>query len=990
MLPHEDPLIPPELQRLMRQYIEVGKPCRERAGLGRNGVVVGTEPGTPDIYWLPEGEAMPLREAREAVELVEQPCPDWLAPLLHQAMQDFVYWPARYIIQLGLARGPAFWPAAIALAIVKARAFAGETNGATRAERLLRYVQPFIAGLDPPEAREILAQTPEFRQMAQSAGAGRKRKPLRFEPFSRPSWARHRAGELPIRLAMAEPLGLLGPPVEPEDDEEDLTEDDGLLDISTLRPLDAVFVGWDALPAFFICAIRDKALVVTDDAELQTVELDEISWDEDGEDPISVEEFDDLLEMAWHTQSAAPFVLGVHLARRLEDHDAHAFWGVYGARWLFASGEHRLAGTSMLEACVAVATAGEADSPWLDRCPDLREAFVRLQGTGHLGDLREGSLADLAPHWRDDYSLVAMSRRLRDDPEFLAGATDCFRFGEPPFQHGAPLTWAGPEGEPQVPWLDPPMPAPTIPPTVPAAVAEPTPAPLPGPPAPSAVQFSQTGLLQAEWNLASGMDGFTTARHGVYRWLAEKLGVAIPERWNDGAHEVEHKGVRLEVEASDHLVAVRFEHPDHEHGARRWRVEMVLAAGTDTTPGVLSVRLLAHDAVRLPLPTTATPRFLRDLVSAPGLLLGGRPLGQTWKIATNVDRLALRDLLNAGDRDFVMVVTGPEATYQLSAALAPLALHLQLLPSSVADYSRRRQPIEPGTCHVFALGQSEPRVVKLDTGALTQALWSAHADRGSLPPLATFGELRRQLRDLALLRRRRSAAPELPAASAPSPAPSAPAPEVPSETEELLQLELEQALAEKRGLEADVDQLTAELREAKAALFAARASAGSAATVTADPERAPVPESFAGLEAWLPLLGDRLDVAPKAIKEALSLTDYQNEDVALAAIDALHAHYWPMVMHGDEQARTRWNAFLKEKRLRCGPVGTAPDSSRYGRAYEVTLGGKSYTLDMHLQGHSARDTRRCLRIYYAIDREKQRIVLGHFPTHLPCHMHYVS
>lgn len=987
MLPHEDPLIPPELQRLMRQYIEVGKPCRERAASGRNGVVVGTEPGTPDIYWLPEGEAMPLREARDVVELLEQPCPDWLAPLLHEAMQEFVYWPARYIIQLGLARGPVFWPAAIALAIVKARAFAGEPSGATRAERLLRYVQPFIAGLDPQDARDILAQTPEFRQMAVTAGAGRKRKPLRFEPFSRPSWARHRAGELPIRLAMAEPLGLLGPPQDSDEDDDGRTNEDPQ-DLSILRPLDAVFVGYDAWPAFFICTIGDKALVVTDDAELESVEADDISWDEDGEDPISVEEFDDILEMAWHTQSAAPFVLGAKLACAVEDHDARAFWGVYGARWLAASAGHPLAKASMLEACAAVAIAGEADSPWLDRCPDLREAFVRFQGTGSLGDLRVGSLPDLAPHWRDDYSLVAMSRRLRGDPEFLAGATDCFRFGDPPFEHGAPLMWAGPDDEPHVPWRDPPkLPAPR-PPVAPAPAVEAAPAPVP--PTPIPVQFSQTVLLQCEWSLASGMDVFAVARQGLYRWLAEKLGVALPDRWNEGAHEVEHKGVRLEVEASDQLVAVRFEHPDHEHGARRWRVEMVLAAGADSTPGVLSVRLLAHDAVRLPLPTTATPRFLRDLVSAPGLLLGGRPVGQTWKIATNVDRLALRDLLNAGDRDFVMVITGPEATYQLSAALAPLALHLQLLPSSVADYSRRRRPIEPGTCHVFALGQAEPRVVKLDTGELTQALWAAHADRGSLPPLATFGELRRQLRDLALLRRRRPAAPEVPAASAPNPAPTAPTPEGPSETEELLQLELEQALAEKRGLEADVDQLTAELREAKAALFAARASAVGVPTETASPERAPVPESFAGLEAWLPLLGDRLDVAPKAIKEALSLTDYQNEDVALAAIDALHAHYWPMVMHGDEQARTRWNTFLKEKRLRCGPVGTAPDSSRYGRAYEVTLGGKSYTLDMHLQGHSARDTRRCLRIYYAIDREKQRIVLGHFPTHLPCHMHYVS
>lgn len=988
-----------QTQRLMQQYLHVGRACHERAPAGRRGVVVGVEPNGKDLHWLAEGETQPQRCKVSDLDIGQAgKAPDWLGSVLAEAIRERAFWPARFLIQFGLASGPDYWPAAISLAIMKSRGLAPRDSA--RAEKLLQLVVPFVEALPPEDAADLLAQTPELRQLASQTGPSSKTQRVRFKSLAKPSWRYLLGIQLPLRLMVSGALPM--PDLEHEDGDE---PDDGLglgpEDFDDFLPLEPLYDA-DQRPVFFLSSSVFAVQVLTEEGSVETLDHEDFDLDlhDDGA-PMTGAEFTDVLEMAWQTRTSAAFTLGAHLARHLGDLDAAVFWAVYGYRWLRAHGDYVEAVMAMEEGCIALYRDAAAAAAWAGRYPDFAQALLRPPLDTEGTPLPQLPVADLAPHWRPEFGLLAMARRVHGNPEFLQGGVDIFSFGHAPFQHGAPPPppLDADDPEPYAIWRSPPPAAPVISPApeAPAVLAEPQPAAPEASPPVMPVQFAEHALLQTEWNLPSGQDAFLAARGVVFGWLASKLGVTIPERWSIGAHEVEHKGLRLEVEASEELAAVRFEHPDHEHAARRWRVELVIGAGVGGRPGVVTLRLLAQDATRLPAPTTATPRFLRDLLQAPGLLLAGRPLGQLWRVGTNVDWLALRDVLQQTDRDFVLLVTGPEERLELSAALAPLALHVKLLPASAPDYARRRTPVAPGTCHLYALGQTQPRVVPATLAQLTPALWAAHADRRALPPVPTFADLRRQLRDLALVRRLRVVTPDPvgTAAHLEGPSQTATATASPatgsSELEELLQLELEEVLAKNRGLEADLETLTGELREAKAALFAARAAAGESTPVAVHVDRPPVPKSFAELEAWAPLLGDRLHVAPKAIKEAMSITDYQNEQVAIAALDALHEHYWPMVMRGDEQARERWHAFLKENRLRCGPVGTAPESSRYGSSYEVTVGRKKYTMDMHIQGHSARDTRRCLRIYFAVDRENpQRIVVGHLPTHLPCHIQYVS
>ena len=762
-------------------------------------------------------------------------------------------------------------------------------------------------------------------------------------------------------------------------------------------PLLPVYGSPEGTLRYLIAREAGTVATISEDGQLELLSADDVEILDDPGECMTSEEFSEITEMAWLTHSQAPFSLGVYLSRYLEDLEAHHFWSLYGCRWLSREGDARAAERFMLEALVVAQLLPSSDRARLTQAfEDFRQA-QQLRASGRtLRTLRYGDVAELTPFWRPEYSLPAMAQRAYGNPQVLKNAQDLYSFGPAPFEAGAPSppplrdTLEDPLS--YLPRLVPTVETPAEPETPDAQELAVVAAAAPAIP-PPVVHPSARDLLHAEWSIPASEEAFAQARDVLFRWLGEKLGFTLPELWRQGANEAEHKGVRLESEAGEGLIALRFEHPDHALVARRWRVEIVLCQPDAKAPGVLAVRLMALDSTRLEPPTTGAPRFLTDLLRTPGLIQGNHRLGTAWLVGTNAAWLSLKDMLSQARRDFVVLVSLDKTELELSKALAPLVLHVTLQKACVGDYSRRVAPLEPGQAHVFALGETAPRVLaSCDTEVLAPAVWEAHADRRALPPLPTFAEVRRRLRDLSLMSRVRAAPVEAhsPSTAAPtaSAAPALPVPTAPpSELDELLQEELEFALADKRALEADNDALRAQLREAKAALYAAR-------LITAAPEpvfeRAWRPDSFEGLEAWAPSLATRVLIAPKAIKEALSIIDYQNQGAVIAAIQALHDDYWPMVFGDDPQARERWKQFLAEQRLRAGPVGNAPSSARYGDRYAVTVDGKTYQLDAHIQGHSGRDTRRCLRIYFTTDKETQKLLIGHFPSHLPCYLHYNS
>lgn len=518
----------------------------------------------------------------------------------------------------------------------------------------------------------------------------------------------------------------------------------------------------------------------------------------------------------------------------------------------------------------------------------------------------------------------------------------------------------------------------------PAPIRESAPAPV-TPPASLPVICTDRVVLQCEWGLPGGHAGFAQARESLLDWLGRKLGVSIPDHWRDGPSEAEHRGLRVEVEANEGLFALRFEHPDTSLVGRRWRVEatIVRPAGEEGQ-GVAAVRMLVLDSTHLPAPSPGMPAFVHDWLRAPGLQLRDHPVGSPVEHGGVEGDTALQALSAAGGQPGLVLVARAGEVVHLPRAFRPLVVHVALDPAACASYEQRVAPIADQRVHLYPPGVPEPQWRELPARALEEgALWSLMQvghDRVKLPP---FADVRRQVRDANRVARMRKA-PEAPAPSS-------------AEDREMLALyeaELERVMAEHSALEADLERRTAELHEAKAALWTARQrEAALAAAPGAAPSArvAPAPRHFSELPALAQALRQRVVIVDKAVKTALEHAGHMDEQKAMAAVQALHDHYWPMRWDPeDADARRRWTEFLTTHRLRFSPTGEAVHTARYAEAYRAQYEGRTYELDWHLAGSSARDTRRCLRIYVATCDETRRVVIGHLPSHLPCRIHYSS
>lgn len=143
------------------------------------------------------------------------------------------------------------------------------------------------------------------------------------------------------------------------------------------------------------------------------------------------------------------------------------------------------------------------------------------------------------------------------------------------------------------------------------------------------------------------------------------------------------------------------------------------------------------------------------------------------------------------------------------------------------------------------------------------------------------------------------------------------------------------------------------------------------------------PESLAGIQAWAEVvLEGRVKLHPQAIARAVQ-SNYHNPGKVYDALRALADLYWPMLFAPSPERRPAWEQRLVELYLDCNPVGEAPRQPRTADAYRFLFEGRPYVMDLHLQGSSSFDPRFGLRIYFTVDRQGRRILVGSLPTHLP-------
>lgn len=127
-------------------------------------------------------------------------------------------------------------------------------------------------------------------------------------------------------------------------------------------------------------------------------------------------------------------------------------------------------------------------------------------------------------------------------------------------------------------------------------------------------------------------------------------------------------------------------------------------------------------------------------------------------------------------------------------------------------------------------------------------------------------------------------------------------------------------------------------------------------------------------------LNGRVLIHPRALRGAKKAL-YENPPLVYQGLILLSREYWEM-KQGGEKLR---DVFINEaRRLGLDYAGSIdPVRAReYGDEYFVDVGRERFFLNMHLSRGNSKEERHCLRIYYAWDEDKNRVVVGHLPSHL--------
>ncbi|THD10090.1 hypothetical protein [Metallibacterium scheffleri] len=143
----------------------------------------------------------------------------------------------------------------------------------------------------------------------------------------------------------------------------------------------------------------------------------------------------------------------------------------------------------------------------------------------------------------------------------------------------------------------------------------------------------------------------------------------------------------------------------------------------------------------------------------------------------------------------------------------------------------------------------------------------------------------------------------------------------------------------------------------------------------------PSVESWGDLEEWVIQAMSARVVLTKKAMAAAKRSVYRDFDFAADVIDLLGTDYRDMRM-GKPGAYEKTEARKAQLGVKIGPCGEAPTSRNYGEEYRVAWGKRTYRLDLHVQGSSARERERGFRLYFAWDDERHVVVVGSMPEHL--------
>lgn len=132
-------------------------------------------------------------------------------------------------------------------------------------------------------------------------------------------------------------------------------------------------------------------------------------------------------------------------------------------------------------------------------------------------------------------------------------------------------------------------------------------------------------------------------------------------------------------------------------------------------------------------------------------------------------------------------------------------------------------------------------------------------------------------------------------------------------------------------------------------------------------------------------LAGRVYLHPRAL-DALDGTPFENPQLVYDTLELIGSEYRNMRLRGesDRGAYERFQERLRELGLTHSASISPTELPKYHPYYHVQHGGQERFLDRHLRnGGNTADPKRCFRCYFFFDDERQIVVVGSLPGHLP-------
>jgi hypothetical protein len=511
---------------------------------------------------------------------------------------------------------------------------------------------------------------------------------------------------------------------------------------------------------------------------------------------------------------------------------------------------------------------------------------------------------------------------------------------------------------------------------------------------------------------------FAGCQTAVLKWMGARSGRPLPlDAWKGNSFQLEDVGAQFAAAVAleePRYWAARLDDADRSLPRRTWVTEIALAQSTGNSV-LLGARLhcvsRGDDLDFFP----SIPGFVRQIAGDYEVTLDGRVVEYSnWVVEaeSDVDDL-VRFLNDPRRRHDVIVFSLPDGRSNPSetiVAVEPIrsavlgAAHTAIITGPASywlthrvgkEFSVFQQAVRtyrPGLDferdepfrHPLALAQRIARWDEVHPGTFSehlvrQCLATTIMDREREVRLPPFAQVRTNIARLDRERARDAGAKDGELLSLAI-----------AENEDLRSQLLEQKETNDGLLvvaQSDTEVATREAEELRSqnAALRSRLAHLEAVAFAKSPESVPTPSDFEGLEEWASkYLAGSVVLHNRAIRAAKK-SNFENVGLAYEALLLLRDHYVPMRREGE-------GGIEKKRRFEqeCSKLGLEDAASfattRYGEegeAYRIEFSGERYLLDRHLKGSNSRDARFGFRLYYFWHDEREQVVVGWFPSHLP-------